>query len=283
MEYIDLHVHSNVSDGTFTPSDLVKEAQRCNLSAFALTDHDTTAGVAEAMAAAKNTEVEVIAGAEISAAYKNKDIHILGLLINPDSQALNVSLQQALKERDARNEKMANNLAAAGLSISMADLRDFFPPNTVFTRAHFAKYLLETGQIGSIADAFNKYLHADSPYYVPRKYITPEQTIALIKRAGGIPVLAHPLIYHLPEQELDSLIKRLKESGLLGIEVFYSNNMGFDEGILRRYANKYDLLPTGGSDFHGSNKPQISLGTGRGNLKIPYSVLDKLKEQQAKS
>lgn len=283
MKYIDLHVHSNVSDGTFTPSDLVKEAQRCNLSAFALTDHDTTAGVAEAMAAAKNTEVEVIAGAEISAAYKNKDIHILGLLIDPDSPALNASLQQALKERDARNEKMANNLAAAGLSISMADLRDFFPPNTVFTRAHFAKYLLETGQIGSIADAFNKYLHADSPYYVPRKYITPEQTIALIKRAGGIPVLAHPLIYHLPEQELDSLIKRLKESGLLGIEVFYSNNMGFDEGILRRYANKYDLLPTGGSDFHGSNKPQISLGTGRGNLKIPYSVLDKLKEQQAKS
>ena len=210
------------------------------------------------------------------------DIHILGLLIDPDSPALNASLQQALKERDARNEKMANNLAAAGLSISMEDLRAFFPPNTVFTRAHFAKYLLETGQIGSIADAFNKYLHADSPYYVPREYITPEQTIALIKQAGGIPVLAHPLIYRLPEQELDCLIGRLKEAGLQGIEVFYSNNTGFDEGILRRYANKYDLLPTGGSDFHGSNKPQISLGTGRGNLKVPYSVLDKLKEHQAR-
>lgn len=282
MKYIDLHVHSNVSDGTFTPSELVKEAQRCNLSAFALTDHDTTAGVAEAMATAQNTGVEVVAGTEISAAYKNKDIHILGLLIDPDSPALNASLQQALKERDARNEKMANNLVSAGLSIAMDDLRKFFSPNTVFTRAHFAKYLLETGQIGSIADAFNKYLHADSPYYVPREYITPEQTIALIKQAGGIPVLAHPLIYRLPEQELDCLIGRLKEAGLEGIEVFYSNNMGFDEGILRRYANKFDLLPTGGSDFHGSNKPQISLGTGRGNLKIPYSVLDKLKEHQAK-
>lgn len=282
MKYIDLHVHSNVSDGTFTPCELVQEAQRCNLAAFALTDHDTTKGVAEATAAAKGTGVEVITGTEISAAYKKKDIHILGLLIDPDSPALNASLQQALKERDARNEKMANNLASAGLSISMDELREFFPPNTVFTRAHFAKYLLETGQIGSISDAFHKYLHADSPYYVPREYITPEETISLIKRAGGIPVLAHPLIYHLPEQELDSLIKRLKEAGLEGIEVFYSNNMGFDEGILRRYANKYDLLPTGGSDFHGSNKPQISLGSGRGNLKVPYSVLDRLKEHQAK-
>ena len=121
------------------------------------------------------------------------------------------------------------------------------------------------------------YLNSDGPYYVPREYISPENAISLIKRAGGIPVLAHPLVYHIPEAQLDALIQRLKDAGLMGLEVFYSANTGFDEGIVRRYANKYDLVMTGGSDFHGANKPQISMGTGRGNLKIPYSVLEKLK------
>lgn len=281
MKYIDLHVHSNVSDGSFTPKELVAEAVRCNLAAFALTDHDTVAGVSEAVLAAKDTGIEVIPGAEISAGYKKKDIHILGLLLRPDDEKLQSTLEQAIKERDLRNEKMADNLAKGGLDIDIERLRAAFPPETVLTRAHFARYLAETGQVRSINAAFDHYLNADGPYYVPRKYITPEDAISLIKDAGGIPVLAHPLIYHLPEEELDSLIGRLKDAGLAGLEVFYSSNTGFDEGIVRRYANKYDLLMTGGSDFHGSNKPHISLGSGKGNLKIPYSVLDHLKEYQA--
>lgn len=281
MKYIDLHVHSNVSDGSFTPKELVAEAVRCNLAAFALTDHDTVAGVSEAVLAAKDTDIEVIPGAEISAGYKKKDIHILGLLLRPDDEKLQSTLEQAIKERDLRNEKMADNLAKGGLDIDIERLRASFPPETVLTRAHFARYLAETGQVRSINAAFDHYLNADGPYYVPRKYITPEDAICLIKDAGGIPVLAHPLIYHLPDEELDSLIGRLKDAGLAGLEVFYSSNTGFDEGIVRRYANKYDLLMTGGSDFHGSNKPHISLGSGKGNLKIPYSVLDHLKEYQA--
>lgn len=281
MKYIDLHVHSNVSDGSFTPKELVAEAVRCNLAAFALTDHDTVAGVAEAVLAAKDTGIEVIPGAEISAGYKKKDIHILGLLLRPNDEKLQSTLEQAIKERDLRNEKMADNLAKGGLDIDIERLRAAFPPETVLTRAHFARYLAETRQVRSINAAFDHYLNADGPYYVPRKYITPEDAISLIKDAGGIPVLAHPLIYHLPEEELDSLIGRLKDAGLAGLEVFYSSNTGFDEGIVRRYANKYDLLMTGGSDFHGSNKPHISLGSGKGNLKIPYSVLDHLKEYQA--
>lgn len=281
MKYIDLHVHSNVSDGSLTPSELVKEALRCNLAAFALTDHDTVSGVSEAIEAAKGTGIEVIPGAEISAGYKKKDIHILGLLLRYDDPKLQATLEEAIKERDARNEKMANNLANGGLDIDIDRLKAAFPPDTVLTRAHFARYLAETGQVKYINAAFDHYLNADGPYYVPRKYITPEDAIALIKHAGGIPVLAHPLIYHLPEEELDALICRLKNAGLAGLEVFYSSNTGFDEGILRRYANKYDLLMTGGSDFHGSNKPHISLGSGKGNLKIPYSVLEHLKEYQA--
>lgn len=281
MKYIDLHVHSNASDGSLTPKELVKEAIRCNLAAFALTDHDTIAGVPEAVAAAKGTGLEVIPGAEISAGYKKKDIHILGLLLHPEDTQLQYTLDQARKERDTRNEKMANNLAKGGLAIDIDSLKAAFPPDTVLTRAHFARYLMETGQIHSINEAFERYLNADGPYYVPRKYISPEDAISLIRDNGGIPVLAHPLIYHLPEEELDSLICRLKNAGLVGLEVFYSANTGFDEGILRRYANRYDLLMTGGSDFHGSNKPHISLGNGKGNLKIPYSVLEHLKEYQA--
>lgn len=282
MKYIDLHVHSNVSDGSLTPSELVKEAIRSNLSAFALTDHDTTKGVLEAIEAAKQatlngTPIEVIPGVEISAAYKKKDIHILGLFLDIEYEPLQTALEKAVKNRELRNEKMASNLKNGGLDIDYEKLCSYFPPNTVLTRAHFAKYLYETGQVPSMNAAFDRYLNADGPYYVPREYISPENAISLIKKAGGIPVLAHPLVYHIPEVELEALIKRLKEAGLMGLEVFYSANTGFDEGIVRRYANKFDLVMTGGSDFHGANKPQISMGTGRGNLKIPYSVLDNLK------
>lgn len=277
MKYIDLHVHSTVSDGTFTPTELVAEAKRCNLSAFALTDHDTVRGFEEAKKASEGSGIEVIPGVEISAAYKKKDIHILGLLIDPNYEPLKRSLDAALLERDQRNAKMAQNLAAGGLDIDIERLTAAFSPGTVLTRAHFAKFLLETKQIKSMNEAFEHYLNADGPYYVPREYISPENAIKLIKQAGGIPVLAHPLVYHLPEEELDTLIARLKDAGLEGLEVFYSSNTGFDEGIVRRYTNKYHLIMTGGSDFHGANKPHISMGSGKGNLKIPYSVLENLK------
>lgn len=277
MKYIDLHVHSNVSDGTLTPTQLVEEAKKIHLAAFALTDHDTTDGVSEALEAAKGTSVEVIPGVEISAGYKKKDIHILGLFVDPSDTALQISLKKAKESRENRNAKMAENLAHAGLDIDINRLSAHFEPGTVLTRAHFAKYLFETGQVSAINDAFKTFLNADGPYYVPREYISPEDSISLIKKAGGIPVLAHPLIYHLPEEELDALIGHLAQCGLMGLEVFHSSNTGFAEGIARRYANRYGLVMTGGSDFHGSNKPLVTLGSGKGNLKIPYSVLDNLK------
>lgn len=284
MKYIDLHVHSTISDGTFTPTELVEEAIRCQLSAFALTDHDTVSGIPEALEAAERakeagTPIEVVPGVEISAGYKKKDIHILGLLVDHTNEILTQTLEQALAERDARNEKMAENLKNGGLDIDIDRLRASFPVRTVLTRAHFAKYLMETGQISSINAAFDHYLNADGPFYVPRKYISPEHAISLIRKAGGVPVLAHPLVYQLPEDELDQLLARLTDAGLMGLEVIYSTNRGFDEGILRRYANKYHLLMTGGSDFHGANKPLISMGKGKGNLKIPYSLLEQLKKQ----
>lgn len=284
MKYVDLHVHSTVSDGTFTPAQLVEEAIRCGLSAFALTDHDTTDGIAEAKNAAKEaqkagTPVEVISGAELSVAYKKRDIHMVGLFLDTENAKLQNALEKAKESRENRNQKMVENLAKGGFDIDMERLIQTFEKDTILTRAHFARYLFQTKQISSVGEAFRYILSEDGPYYVPREYISPEQAIRLIKQAGGIPILAHPLMYHLPDEELDSLIAMLKEMGLEGIEVFYSANMGFDEGILRRYANKYQLVMSGGSDFHGANKPHISLGTGRGNLHIPYSVLENLKQR----
>jgi predicted metal-dependent phosphoesterase TrpH len=281
MKYVDLHVHTNVSDGTLTPTEVVNLAVQKKLAAMAITDHDTIYGIEEAkqatMAHRENGyELELIPGVEISAHYKKKEIHILGLYINEKDAHLQEVLSEALKERDHRNQKMIDNLRADGIDIAL-DALLFDEPNTVITRAHFARFLIEHGYAKDNNEAFLKYLGYDTKYYVPRNYFTSKDAIALILQAGGIPVLAHPLLYHLSLEELDALISELKSYGLVGLETIYSTNTGFDEGIIRRYVNKYELLMTGGSDFHGSNKPRIELGSGMGNLKIPYQLVKNIK------
>lgn len=281
-QYIDLHVHSNISDGTLSPAEVVIRAADHGLSAIALTDHDTVNGIPEAKKTAEQLEKEgrhirVIEGVEISAAYKGRDIHILGFFLNINNQELKRALDAAVQSRDERNEKMAAKLREAGFDITVKAL-EFNNPNTVITRAHFARYMAEHKYVRDRKEAFDKYLGNDCPCYVEREYMKPEQAIRIIKNAGGIPILAHPLLYKLTLDEIDELIRYLKDLGIVGIETIYSANTGFDEGIVRRYVNKYDLLMTGGSDFHGANKPQIEIGSGRGNLKIPYSLLEKLEE-----
>lgn len=280
---IDLHVHSNISDGTLSPTELVFAAREKGLCAFALTDHDTVKGIAEAKAAAlalkekEGYELDVVPGVEISAGYEKGDIHILGLLIDESSPSLREALAAIDKERNERNQKMVENLAHAGLPISMEMLHAEFP-NAVLTRAHFAKHLQKMGVIKEIKEGFQKYLGEDGPYYVQRKYMAPETAISLIQDAKGIPVLAHPLIYHLSENRLKELILSLKNAGLMGLETSHSTNISNDESYLRGLASKYGLASTGGSDFHGTVKPDIQIGIGRGNLSIPYSVLENLKQ-----
>lgn len=280
MNYIDLHTHSNYSDGTLSPTALLKLAADKKLAAVALTDHDTIKGIPEALLAAVKNDVKLIPGVEISASYKGKDIHMLGLSIDYNQEAFCDALDLAAAERTKRNEKMVKNLQKAGIPITMEDLT-CEEEDAVVTRAHFAKYLYSHHYVKSVKEAFLRYLNEDGPYYVPRSYITPENAIALIRSAGGIPVLAHPLLYHLPKEELDLLVKRLKEHGLAAIEAIYSSNMGFDESDMRKLANKYELLISGGSDFHGANKPLLEIGAGKGNLKIPMELLTKLEEWKA--
>ena len=280
MKYIDLHVHSTASDGTLSPSEVVDHAVSLSLSAFALTDHDTVKGVSAAKERAlyhkvNGTAIEVYSGVEISAGYKEKDIHILGLFIDEHNDLLNQSLENALANRNQRNDKIIKRFAKLGICITKEELLED-APDSVITRAHFARVLYKRGITSSIQEAFEKYLSDTSPCYVPREYMTPEQAIGLILKANGVPILAHPLLYHLPQEELYSLIKRLKEAGLKGLEVYYSSNRGQDEVNLKALASHFNLIASGGSDFHGSVKPQIELGSGKGNLKIPYSVLQNL-------
>lgn len=283
MEKIDLHVHSNISDGSFTPTELVKEARKKHLRAFALTDHDTILGLKEAKEAVKvenedGYPLELIKGVEISSACNGKDIHILGLFIDDSNAYLQKELQRAVAERDERNMKMIHKFNKAGIPITLEALKEG-EPDAVITRAHFAKYLTAHGYTKSNKEAFCKYLGSDGPFYVPREFITPVKAIELIKQAKGLAILAHPLLYKYSRSNLEQLVSFLTSHGLDGIEAIYSSNIGNDEAEVSRIARLNNLLISGGSDFHGTNKPDLSLGSGRGNLNIPYELIEKMKER----
>ena len=269
MRTIDLHVHSNYSDGTCSPAELIQTASTCGLSAMALTDHDTVEGIPALLEAAKETDaaLEIVPGTELSVEFRERDIHIVGLFIDYTHQGFHEMSEEMIARREARNAEMAERFRDDGIPIAIEDLKAG-NADTVVTRAHFARRLIELGIVKNSAEAFKRYLNPQSPYYVPRKYITREQGIRMILEAGGVPILAHPLLYHLNEQEIRSLLSELKQYGLLGLEVKYSTYSKQDEAFAQKLAREFELLPSGGSDFHGSNKPAISLGTGMGNLAV---------------
>lgn len=276
MQAIDLHVHSNHSDGTCSTKELVDLAIAQGLKAIALTDHDTTAGLEEIISYAKEKEIEIIPGIELSTEYCGKDIHILGLYINPYNPGFQKHLIAFQESRVNRNRKMCENLAEEGIDITYENLMNTFQ-GAVITRAHYARYLLDKGYVKSMKEAFERYVGDHCRAFVPREKITPARAVSLILEAGGIPVLAHPILYRFSDANLETLVKELKEAGLMGIEAVYSTYAPSEERQVKQLAKKYDLLLTGGSDFHGSNKKDIQLGIGRGHLFVPDEFLDKLK------
>ncbi|MBQ9141513.1 MAG: PHP domain-containing protein [Lachnospiraceae bacterium] len=283
MKPIDLHVHSTRSDGTYSPTQLVDYAIQKGLAAFALTDHDSVAGLDEAISYAEklratNPDVpEVIPGIEFSTEYQGRDIHIVGLYIDYHSPIFQKHIDDFVNSRDLRNEKMCDMLREkAGMDISYEKLQEVFP-NSVITRAHYAKYMLEHGYIKNLKEAFERYIGDHCPYYVPREKVTPAQAIQLILAVDGIPVLAHPTLYGMGQERLNILVNELKNAGLIGIEAVYSTYTPAEEREMRTIAAKYGLAISGGSDFHGLNKPGLDLGTGYGKLYIPYDILTNLK------
>lgn len=274
---IDLHVHSSCSDGTLSPEELVDYALEKGLSAIALTDHDTIDGIAPSLEAASGTALEVIPGIELSTHYQGKDIHILGLDIDISDSRFQEALTHFQNSRERRNAQIIERLNDCSIDISLEQMADHFP-ESVWTRAHFACYLRDEGYVSSIKDAFERYIGDEAPCFVPREKVTPLHAIELIHSCGGYASLAHPLLYHLSNFELDTLVAHLTDAGIDALEAVYSTNRWTDESDLRRLARKYGLKITGGSDFHGDIKPSIDLGSGRGNLSISYDIWKALKQ-----
>jgi len=276
----DLHVHSNYSDGTCSPKELADIAVNIGLKSFALTDHDTVDGIPELLEytkqlADKGIFLLVIPGVELSCAFDGPDLHILGLNIDYTSPVLIEKLKECLESRRNRNDKMIHNMQKLGFDITKEKIYEHYGDVSI-TRAHFARYLTDMGYVSDKNEAFEKYLGFDGPVYVKREKLTPKEAIELILAAGGHPVIAHPLLYKCDDTRLNELIYELKGYGLEGIEAVYSLNSPEDNIYLENLADKYGLFITGGSDFHGSNKPDISMGTGRGNLRIPETLLNSI-------
>lgn len=276
MERIDLHTHSNASDGSLSPAEVMQAATDAGLKAVALTDHDTITGVHEAMEAAKRLNIECIPGIELSAFYKNLEVHIVGLFLNIRDPRLTERLNAFRQIRENRNAQMIEKMQNAGVDITMEKLRAV-EGDAVITRANIARYLLHIGYIHSISEAFDKYLSPGMPFFVQKTGVTPKDAIEAIRENGGIAILAHPLTYKFSHSELIECIETLKSYGLQGMETYYSTFSQADHRDMKRLADQYGLLHSGGSDFHGNVKPHIQIGKGMGELVIPYDVLEKLR------
>ena len=274
---VDLHVHTTASDGTYTPYRVVELAHGLGLAAIAVTDHDTAAGVPEAMAAGAALGVEVVAGIELSADYRGGSVHILGLFIDPSGSGIRAAMDFAIQARDRRNEKILAAMAADGFDISLETLRKA-DPGSVLGRPHIARWLMDHGFAKSIDDAFRRYLDRGAPYYFPRERMAMADAIAAIRDAGGLAVAAHPLQYRYDAADLEAYIREAKAAGCGALEAYYSGYTAEEQAHLAALAGQYGLAVSGGSDFHGTHKPHIQMGSGIGEtLAVSYEVLEGLR------
>ena len=274
MKYIDLHIHSAVSDGTDSPAQIVQKAAELGLAAVAITDHDTVAGCAEAAAEGEKLGVEAVSGVELTSRY-GRTIHILGYYLRTNSPVLTRTLDGILAERDHRNRKMAALMAADGIPIDYDEMKRRFGAS--IGRPHFGDMLVELGLAESVQDAFDRFIEKGQRYYLPRKMLSIERSAEVIREAGGVPVLAHPFQYRLEESALRQLIEHCMDHGLLGLECRYSLYDEEQSQYLLKLAREYGLIPTGGSDYHGGNKPHLALGSGTGQLAVPAAWLEPLR------
>jgi predicted metal-dependent phosphoesterase TrpH len=285
---IDLHIHSTASDGSFTPAEILDHAQKLNLAAIAITDHDSIDGSREALRIGIPPSFNFLTGVEISAAHPPffpgpGSFHILGYNIHLDNRDLNQVLSKLQDARKNRNPSILKRLNKLGFQISLEEF-DQEVSEGQLGRPHIAYVMVKKGFVASIDEAFDKYLGTDGPAYVDKYRIECEQAINIIRAAGGVPVLAHPALLNIEnDQELDALLQNLMKMGLAGIEVYYP---GHSPQQIRQYtelADKYGLLMTGGTDFHGTITPEIKMGSGKGTLFVPYLLYEKLLGARAQT
>lgn len=278
MSQVDLHLHSCVSDGRYRPAELVSKAAAAGLTVISLTDHDNVAGITPALEAAKQfPQLRVIPGVEISTDEPHGEVHVLGYFIDYTYRELLATLEHNRESRQGRAQGMVVKLAGLGMPVEWKRVQEIAGDGSI-GRPHIAQALLEKGYIGTIKEAFDKYIAFGGPAYVDREKITPAEAVELIIRAGGVPVLAHPSYINNPED----LIARLKPIGLAGIEAYYKRYTPEQVRALVGLADKYGLIATGGSDYHGlDDKAEAMMGT----VDVPVSAAEKLIaawEQKAK-
>jgi len=272
---IDLHTHSTHSDGTLTPAELVAAAAAAELSAVALTDHDTISGVPELLAAGRGSAVRTIGGVEISAEFAAGGMHLLGYGFRIGDPGLEDLLRQMRAGRTARNQEILARLAARGMPLEWADVAAL-AGGEVVGRPHVAQAMVAHGYVRDSDEAFAHWLARGRPAYAPRFRPMPEEAVKIIAAAGGAPVLAHPVSLNVNKSELVSWVRRLREVGLRGIEAHHPEHAPSARTAFAKLAADHGLVATGGSDFHGARKPAIRLGRGFGDLRVPEDALSRL-------
>jgi hypothetical protein len=283
---IDLHTHTNYSDGSCEPGDLVRQARAAGVVALGIADHDTLSGYDEACAEATTNNVELICAIELSTRLerrvrtgrRNQSVHLLGyFILSPPSPEFRAWVEEQQASRQRRNHELISKLQGLGMPITLDEVA-MWGRNQI-GRRHFAKVILEKGYVNSLQEAFDLYLADDGKAAVVREEPSIEEAIQRIRNGGGFASLAHPV--RLPERDDDlrQLITQLVDMGLEGIEVAHSEHGPAEFAIYMDLASRFNLIPTGGTDFHGDNKPSVRLGTGiGGNVRLPYEFLERIKE-----
>jgi predicted metal-dependent phosphoesterase TrpH len=286
---IDLHTHSTVSDGSEAPGRVVELAAAAGCTALALTDHDSLAGLDEAATAATALGVRLVPGCEVScrkpapppgAPRIEGSVHVLVYFVEPGEGPLQEELVRLRGDRAVRNEELAARLVELGTGVTYEDVLAEAGDEAGVGRPHFARALVKAGAAEDIDDAFDRWLADGRPGYVPKARLDPSDVARLARQSGGVAVLAHPLSTGLGPRHLERLVASLAEGGLVGIEAVYSSYTPDQRSILRRMAGRHRLVATGGSDFHGSFKPGLFVGSGRGDLHVPDEVLESLEERR---
>lgn len=272
---VDLHTHSTASDGLYSPSELMQRAKAAGLRVIALTDHDSTEGIAEATQVAHTLDIELIPGIEINTDISGGEVHVLGYFPEYEQPTFQAILKKLRDARERRGERMVELLNEQGVHITWERVREI--AQGAVGRPHVAKALLEAGYVHSIGEAFDKYIGNDCPAYVPRYKLTPNDAVRMIVSANGLPVVAHP--YRIPGiEELRRWLPDLCEAGLVGLETYYGPYTQKEERELLTLTREYHLIPTGGTDFHGPGIHPTPLG-GR---YVPYEAVERLKAEEQK-
>lgn len=273
----DLHIHSNFSDGTLTPDELVALAETQNISAIALCDHNTIDGLSDFQKAARNSSVIAVNGIEISTEYNGTELHILGLFLPEDKfEEISEMMSRIKVFKEESNKKLVENLRADGYLVDYDEIKSK-NKNAYINRAHIAAELIEKGYFTDRKEAFDTVLSPDGGYYTPPERFKALEIIGYLDSIGAVPVWAHPFL-DMNAEEIDAFLPVAKAHGLAGMETRYSLYDEETQKTAEMLAEKHGIKQSGGSDFHGSNKPGISLGTGKGNLEVPFEFYKNLKK-----